>query len=174
MNYLQAFTKIGECKDYCFHSNWDGDGEIYNSDGEVVWRFKSTGLKHGSAESKLHGTLVFAVYDNSQREWVTICRERRFPLGKFVVVENGLPICTIRQRDILFINYTLEFDRSQRWRIHMPIFTVFYHGTSDLGEIALIRFRTRQEWYVRITAGSDNLSIISSLAFIIRKKVQKT
>ena len=87
---------MSEVKDYCFCSNWDGDGEIYNRDGEVVWRFRTTGLKRRPAEPGLFRSPVFAVSNAGGQELLTISRERMLPLARFRMVENGLPVCTIR------------------------------------------------------------------------------
>lgn len=165
---------MSEHEDYCFQSTFDGDGEIYDRANEIVWRFKSKGLKRRPANQGMFRSPVFAVYDAGERELLTINRDRMLPLARFIVVENGLPVCTIRQRSILFTKYTLEFDGGSRWNIHMPMFTVFFRGVSETGAKVLVRVRTRREWYVRISAGFDNLFMMASLAFIIRKKVQCT
>jgi uncharacterized protein YxjI len=165
---------MSEVKDYCFCSNWDGDGEIYNRDGEVVWRFRTTGLKRRPAEPGLFRSPVFAVSNAGGQELLTISRERMLPLARFRMVENGLPVCTIRQRSILFTKYALEFDNGSRWNLHLPMFTVFIKGVSETGAEVLVRVRSRRQWYVRIGAGFDSLPMMGALAFIIRKKEQCT
>ena len=165
---------MSEVKDYCFCSNWDGDGEIYNRDGEVVWRFRTTGLKRRPAEPGLFRSPVFAVSNAGGQGLLTISRERMLPLARFRMVENGLPVCTLRQRSILFTKYALEFDNGSRWNLHLPMFTVFIKGVSETGAEVLVRVRSRRQWYVRIGAGFDSLPMMGALAFIIRKKEQCT
>ena len=43
----------------------------------------------------------FVVYDTAGEELFRVKRERRLPMARFVVVESGSPVCTIRQRSIL-------------------------------------------------------------------------
>lgn len=167
---------MDELKDYCICSNWDGDGDIYNRDGEVVWRFRTTGLKRRPAELGSVRSPVFAVYSTGGQELLTISRERRFPLARFRMIENGLPACTIRQRSMLFTKDSLEFDNGSRWKLYIPLFnfSMLFKGVSETGAEVLVRVHNRQQWYVRIGAGLDSLPMMASLAFIVRKNLQCT
>jgi len=165
---------MNEFKDYCFCSNWDGDGEIYNRDSKIVWRFKTTGLKNRPAKSGAVRSPIFAVCDASGQELLTIYREKMLPSARFKIVENGLPICDISQGSIFFTKYEFEFKDGSKWNLHLPMFSVSGKCVSQNGAEILVQARTRRQWYVRIGDGFDNPPMMTALAFIIRKKLQCT
>jgi uncharacterized protein YxjI len=165
---------VNEFSDYCFCSTWDGDGEIYNRENKVVWRFKTTDLRESMASTDEIRSPVFAFEDADGRELVAIARERRFPLGRFVVAAKGLRLCTIRQRSIWFTKYELEFDSKRKWKLSMPMFSVRGKAISDDAEDILVQARTRRQWFVRIGKGIDTVPMMAALTYIIRKKLQRT
>ena len=164
---------MSEARDYCFLSDFDGDGSIVNRANEVVWRFRTTGLKYRAAE-QTSGSPVFAFCDPEERELLTIMRPRRLPLARFVLIEDGLPVGTIRQRSILFNRYTIESDSGWRCVLHMPLFTTSFRAATEVGAEVRIAVRTLREWYVRITEGFDSVHLMASLAFLTRKRIQCT
>lgn len=165
---------MSELRDYCFCSTWDGDGEIYNREGAIVWRFLTTGVRDHAVAVEPQLPSVFAFYDEGKRELLTIRRERRFPMARFKIIENGLLAGTIRQESPVFTRYALEFPNGSNWKLYLPMFSVSIRGVSDAGGEILARFRMRRQWYVRLGAGMDTPPMMAALAYIIRKKLQRT
>lgn len=155
---------MNEFTDYCFHSSWDGDGEVFNGDNKIVWLFHTTGL---------NSPTVFAFRDKDGKDLATIKRERRFPLARFAVIQDNSPSGAIWQRTIWFTKYEFRFDKSE-WNLHMPMFSVSGRVTNRQGATILISARTRRLWFVRIDTGLDIPPMMAALTFVIRKKLQCT
>lgn len=153
---------------YSFQFSYAGNGAIYNSVGEVLWRVKTLHPNRSDQvpASKFYPLPDFAVYDTADRELFRIKSERRLPLAKFVMVGNGLPVCTIRQRSILLNKYTLDFANGQKWVFRMPLFTVNFGGLSEMGEKIRVRLWTHNVWYVLIDTNVDSPQLVAALAFI--------
>jgi uncharacterized protein YxjI len=168
-------SETNEYKDYCFCSNFDGDGEIYSRDNKIVWRFQTTGLKQRSTKSKSFNKFpIFIFCDSDGKELLAIYREKRLPFARFKIVEKDLPVCTISQRSIFFTKYDFEFSNGLKWNLYLPMFSVFGKGASENGNEILVRVRARRQWFVRIATGFDNPPMMAALAYIIRKKEQCT
>ena len=163
---------MNDYKDYCVRSDWDGNGEIYNRDDKVVWKFQSTKLKEFA--SRLFRSPVFVFRDSAGKEMAVIYRKRRFPLAQFVVVENDSPVCTISQHSIFFTKYRFEFCGGLKWNLYMPMFSVRGKGTSNKGKEIFTYAPSRCQWFVRISSGFDSLAMMGALAYITRKKEQCT
>ncbi len=155
---------------YCFHCTWSGNGEIYNSAGEILWRFR-TGPEHFRTTYGLFRLPDFVVYDAAERELFRIRRERRLP-SRFVMLEDGRRVCTISQRSIFLNKYALNFADGSRWAFHMPLFTVVFGGVSGRGALVRVRLETHNVWYVSVDPGHDSLHLVSSLAFIHRERLR--
>jgi hypothetical protein len=164
---------MSEFADYRFCSTWDGDGEIYNQENKVVWRFKMTGLKQ-SVEVGMARPPVFVLCDADGNELAAISRERRLPLTRFVVAQNGSRCGTIWQRSIWFTKYEFEFTNRSKWMLYMPMFSVSGNVVAETGAVIWVQARTRREWYVRFDLGADSLPMIAALTFVVRNKLQRT
>ena len=160
-----------EAGKYCFRCSYEGNGEIYNSNGEMIWRFKTL-------HKRLHypyGVFRlpdFVVHDKSDKELFRIKLERKWALAQFMMLENGLPICTINQRSILRNKFTLNFTNGQKWVFKMPLFTVNFGGWSEAGEKIRVRCRSHNIWYVLIDAKADSAQLAVALAFIHRERLR--
>ena len=163
---------MSEPKDYCFCSDWDGDGEIYNRDNKIIWKFQSTALKESPDKSGVFQLPVFSFRDAEGKELLAIYREKRFPMAQFNIIESGLTVCTISQRSLFFTKYEFNFHGGLKWNLHLPMFSVFGKSVSESGGEILVRIHTRRQWFVR--AEFDNPPMMAALAYIIRKKVQRT
>jgi len=163
---------MNDFADYCFSSDWDGNGEVHNREGKVIWRFRSTGLAQCNANSATaYPLFVFSGADGS--ESAVVKREKRFPLARFVVFENGARVCTIWQRTLTFSRYELEFEKA-KWTLCMPMFSIRMQATSEAGSEILIRVHSRKQWFARIPNGHNEPSIMTALTYVIRKKLQRT
>lgn len=165
-------SETNDYKDYCVCSDWDGDGEIYNRDNKIVWKFQSNRLKQFS--TGLFRSPVFAFRNDDSGDLSVIYRKKRWPMAEFVVVEKNLPVCTIFQRSIFFTRYDFEFGGGFNWSLYMPMFSVRGKGVSREGKEVLIRVATRKRWFIRISTGLDSPAMMAALAFITRKKLQRT
>jgi hypothetical protein len=112
----------------------------------------------------------FSFSDASGQELLTVRCERRYPLTRFLMVENGLPVCTIRQRSILLNKYTLEFHSGSEWTFYIPLFSVHYKAISDGGAEVLVRLFRHDEWYLLFPPGLDSLHLVAALAFIHKER----
>jgi len=165
---------MNEFGDYRVCSTWDGDGEIYNQENKIVWRFKTTGLKQHPVEAGMIRPPTFILYDAGGEELAAISREKRLPLAQFVVTQNGSKCGTIWQRSIWFTKYELGFDDKSNWKLYMPMFSVSGKAVSETGAVIRVQARTRREWYVRFDSGVEQQPMIAALTFVVRNKLQCT
>jgi hypothetical protein len=86
------------------------------------------------------------------------------------MTENNMPVCTIRQRSLLLNHYSLEFTRGAKWNFHLPLFTIYYKGTSDTGDEVLVRMPRHDTWQLKIGSDADSLYLITALALIHRER----
>jgi hypothetical protein len=151
--------------EYCFICDFDGDGEICRApSNEALWRFK-TQRKRGFFQLLPD----FSLCDAAGKELLTVRCQRRYLRPRFVMIANGLSVCTIIQRRLLVKKYTLEFNTGEKWIFHMPLFTVFYRALSASGEIRVGMFR-HDTWYLLFPHGLDDLYLIAAIAFIHREQ----
>jgi hypothetical protein len=168
-----------EGSQYCFQCSYEGNGEIYNRAGEILWRCR-TQHPRGDPQSTfvtvpMYGLLRladFVVYDTAEKELLRVKRDRRLPMARFVMVENGSPVCTIRQRSILLNRYQLDFAGGPKWTFHMPLFTVYFKGVSDAGARIRVRLWSHNVWYALIDTGVDSPRLVAALAFIHRERLR--
>jgi len=160
-----------EAGKYCFRCRYEGNGEIYNSNGEVIWRFKTL-HKRPHYPYGFFRLPDFVVYDKTDKEVFRIKLECKLALSQFVMLENGLAICTINQRSILRNKFTLNFANGQKWIFRMPLFTARFGGLSETGEKIRVGVRTHNIWYVSIDASADNPQLVATLAFIHRERLR--
>ena len=167
--------QAGAPVEYCFHCLWEGDGEIYNSEGEILWRVK-TRYRDGSRPyfylRWCGRNPDFIVYDPSGREWLRIVRNRRWLAGQFVMLENELPVGTITEHSPLLNRYDLDFASGSKWNFHMPFFTVWFKGASETDAKVMVRIWGHQVWYVRIDAVADHPHLVAALAFVHRERLR--
>ncbi|MGB8369764.1 MAG: hypothetical protein ACLPYZ_07720 [Limisphaerales bacterium] len=160
-----------EAGKYCFRCSYEGNGEIYNSNGEIIWRFKTL-HKRPHYPYGLFRLPDFVVHDKSDKELFRIKLERKWALAQFMMLENGLPICTINQRSILRNKFTLNFTNGRKWVFKMPLFTVNFRGCSEAGEKIRVRFRSHNIWHVLIDTKADGAQLAVALAFIHRARLR--
>ena len=167
----EEINPIAQPGAYCFHCTWSGNGEIYDSAGKILWRFR-TGPEHFKTTYGLFRLPDFVVSDTAERELLRIRRERRLP-SRFVMREDGRPVCTISQRSIFLNKYALNFADGSRWTFHMPLFTVFFSGVSGSGGASVrVRLDSHNVWYVLVDPGHDSVHLVSALAFIHRERLR--
>ena len=160
-----------EAGKYCFRCSYEGNGEIYDSNGGILWRFKTL-HKRPHYPYGLFRLPDFVAYDKSDKELFRIKLERKWSLGQFVMLENGLPVCTVNQRSFLRNKFTLNFTNGQKWGFHMPLFTVKFGGLSGTGDKIRVRVRTHNIWYVMIDTKADSAQLAVALAFIQRERLR--
>ncbi len=158
---------------YCFRCSYEGNGEICDSNGGVLWRFRTL---HPSGRPRYpYGVFRlpdFVVEDTTGKEIFRVRRVRAWPLGRFEMVHEGVPVCAIRQRSLLRNRYALEFPGGRRWWFRMPLFTVMFQGASEAGETVRVRFRTHNVWFVVVEPKADAPQLVAALAFIHRERLR--
>jgi hypothetical protein len=160
-----------EAGKYCFRCSYEGIGEIYDSNGGILWRFKTL-HKRPHYPYGLFRLPDFVVYDKAEKEIFRIKLERKWALAQFAMLENESPICIINQRSILRNKFTLNFRNGQKWVFKMPLFTVSFGGLSEAGEKIRVRIRTHNIWYVLIDTNVDSPQLAAALAFIHRERLR--
>lgn len=160
-----------EAGKYCFRCSYEGTGEIYDSNGGILWRFKTL-HKRPHYPYGLFRLPDFVVYDKAEKEIFRIKLERKWAFAQFAMLENGSPVCIINQRSILRNKFTLNFRNGQKWVFKMPLFTVSFGGWSEAGEKIRVRIRTHNIWYVLIDANVDSPQLAAALAFIHRERLR--
>lgn len=156
---------------YCFKCSYEGNGEISNSNSEVLWRIE-TPFNRPLSPLGLGPCPDFSIYDKMNKELFRVKHERHFWHKRFVVTENDLPVCTIRQKSILFNKYTLDFVNGQSWVFRMPLFTVTFTGQSKTGEKIRVRFWNHNTWLVLIDPNVENSQLVTALAFLHRERLR--
>jgi hypothetical protein len=164
-------ARTSEAGRYCFKCSYEGNGEIYDSNGELLWRVKTL---HGRPHYPygLFRLPDFVVQDKADNDLFRIELERKWPLLQFVMTKNGLPVCTIRQRSILRNRYSLDFSNGQRWGFHMPLFTVIFKGSAETGEKIRVRLWSHNVWHVQMDTKADSAQLVTALAFIHRERLR--
>ncbi|HEX3890316.1 MAG TPA: hypothetical protein VHX90_05640 [Verrucomicrobiae bacterium] len=160
-----------EAGKYCFKCSYEGNGEIYNSNGEIIWRFKTL-HKRPHYPYGFFRLPDFVIYDKTDKEIFRIKLERKWALAQFMMLENGLSVCTINQRSIFRNKLTLNFANGQKWIFRMPLFTVRFGGLSETGEKIRVGVRTHNIWYVSIDTNVDSPQLVAALAFIHRERLR--
>jgi hypothetical protein len=160
-----------EAGKYCFRCSYEGNGEIYDSNGGILWRFKTL-HKHPHYPYGFFRLPDFVVHDKTDKEVFRIKLERKLALAQFMMLENSLPICTINQRSFFRNKFTLNFTNGQKWIFKMPLFTANFGGWSEAGEKIQVRFRSHNIWYVLIDTKADSAQLVVALAFIHRERLR--
>ena len=157
---------------FCFQCNYEGNGAIYNTRGEVLWRMET---RHRSRPRYPYGLFHlpdFAVSDPSGREFITIKRESGRIFSNFTMLQEGKPVCRIQQRSVLLNRYTLDFPGASKWKFHLPLFTVLFGGSSETGATIRVRLAAHQTWFVQIDEAAITPHLIVALAFIHRERLR--
>jgi len=173
VNSRSRVNQPGDPMKYGFQCTYEGSGAIYEADKkEPLWQFAG---QEGRRERYPYGFFRlpdFVVYDPDKRERFRCKRVRRLPRARFVMTENGQPICTISQRSILLNRYRLDFASGERWTFHMPMFTIYFKGWSETGGKVFVRIETHNTWFLQIDEGRDSPQLLAALAFIHRERLR--
>jgi hypothetical protein len=158
---------------YCFRCSYEGSGEVYDSNGEVLWRVET---QHPGMPSYPYGFFRlpdFVVYDRAGTELFRVKRVRKWLMARFVMVSNGMSICSITQRSPLLNRYRIDFADGQVWGFRMPLFTVYSKGSSTTGANIRVRLWSHNVWYVLIESEVENPPLVAALAFIHREHLRR-
>ena len=158
---------------YCFKCSYEGNGQIFASNGERLWRVETQHF--GGRPRYPYGVFRvpdFVVYGQDDKEALRVRLERKWPLARFVMLENESPVCTIRLRSLLRNKYTLAFADGQNWVFTMPLFTVLFRGRSESGKEIRVRLWSHNLWYVLIDPSADTPQLVAALAFLHRERLR--
>ena len=162
---------LAEAGKYCIHCAYEGKGEIYNSIGQVVWRFKTL-HRRPHYPYGIFRLPDFVVLDPAEKEVFRIKLERRWSLGQFALNENGRRIGTLRQRSFLRNKFTLHFASGQQWVFRLPLFSVRFGGVSGTGENIRMRVQGHKVWWVIMDPAMDTPPLVAAVAFIHREHLR--
>jgi hypothetical protein len=163
-------------RDYGFSSDWDGNGEIYDVERQIVtWKCQFKNLRRRADEAGKQSKPVFALFDADGKESLAIHRDAGFFIApKYRILEKSSQVGSIFQRSILFTRYEFSFASGSKWKLYLPMFTVWGSGESaDQGKLTF-RFKTRRLWMIRLTTDFGYPPLMAALAFVTRKKLQCT
>ena len=159
-------------KDYRLESSWEGNGQIYDGEHKPLWRYKSVGRASDSSVYGFFRLPPFVVEDLEGHELLVFKRIKRFPFAVYEVKEGNQLVGTIRQRTFLFTSYLLEFENGFRCTFSMPLFTVWFKGTSETGGRILIRLWQHRIWFVRLDSTINSFHLIAAIAFLHRERLR--
>lgn len=151
--------------EYRTTASWDGDGELCDSNGNVLQRFRSVGRQFGQVPP-------FAVRDNDGREVVCFVCRKRFPRGLFEITRGGERVGEVRQTSLLFTRYVVSFDDGATFVFRFPLFTVYFSGRCDSGSKIEIRMWAHQVWLARVDPTIDSPRLAAVLAFMHRERLR--
>jgi uncharacterized protein YxjI len=172
MLHPKADATVTEVHEYGFLCTFDGNGEIYNRDNKMLWRFKTIFRNSRPVFPCSVFRLLpdFILYDTDSQELLTIRCEQGYPLPRFVMIDNDSSVCTIKQMSILQNKYIIEFNSGYKWTFKIPLFTVFYKGVSESGVEVQVRMQRHDTWHVQIPSNIDNLRLVAAFAFLHREQ----
>ncbi len=85
----------------------------------------------------------------------------------FDILDGGAVVGTIRKRGILRNRYTINISGLSHWIFRIPLFSTRFRGESeDKGSIWVSVGPSKAEWSILVDPNSNNLILISVLAFI--------
>ena len=161
-----------EAGKYGFQCSYEGNGAIFASNGTLLWRCKTL---HSGKPRYPYGFFRlpdFVVSDPTGQEWLRVKVVHKLALAQFVMIQNGQPACTLRQRSLFRNKYALNFANGQKWVFRMPLFTVLFAGQSETGAKVRARMRGHNVWYVQLEPAGDNPQLVAALAFIHRERLR--
>lgn len=173
INSHSLVHQSGEPMIYGFQCTYDGNGAIYQfGKKEPLWRFNGQEGRRVRYPYGLFRLPDFVVYDSEKRERFRVKRVRRLPMARFIMTEDGQPICTISQRSFLLNRYRLDFTSGEKWTFSMPLFTIRFKGWSEAGDKVFVRLETHNSWLLQIDEGRDSPQLMAALAFIHRERLR--
>jgi len=150
---------------YCLRSTGAGRGEIYDSEGKVLWTYEPPESPWNVLNGPLRGPdLILRSPDGV--EHLRIRRERTFPLSRFAIDVGGSPAGAIENLSLLSVYYTVELPGRRRWVFRIPAFTANFNGKADDGASVRVRIASELVWYAHVDEGNDCPELVASLALI--------
>lgn len=102
--------------EYRITASWDGDGELCDSQDNVLLHFRSVQRR----PSQFGGVRTFEVLDVNGREVASFVCRKRFPRGFFEITRSGQRIGEVRQLTLLFTRYSVRFDDGEDFVFRFP------------------------------------------------------
>jgi len=158
---------------YGLRCSYEGDGAIYDSNGELMRRFKTLHFGKPHYPYGVFRIPDFVMCDKAEKEIFRVKPMRRWmPLARFVMTRDGFPVCTIRLRSILRNKYTLEFTNGEKWGFHAPLFSINFGATSETGKSIRIRVKSHNVWFALLDPQHDRPELVCALAFLHRERLR--
>ena len=154
---------------YSEHCGWGGDGSVITHRDESCLNFK-TDHRFTKAVSLLNSPpLTFS--DGDGVEVLTIRRERRLPLPRYIMRRGDTPVCTINQKNILRTRYVFDFSDGETWDFRLPLFSIDRSGESSSGKKLQIQSHGHRDWAWRLEKGIGDDLLKAAVVFLHREKV---
>ena len=104
-------------------------------------------------------------------EVLTIRRERRLPLPRYIMRRGDTPVCTINQKNIIRSRYVLDFSAGETWDFRLPLFSIYRSGESSSGRKLQIQAHGHRDWAWRLEKGIGDDLLRAAVVFLHREKV---
>jgi len=158
---------------YACQCNYEGNGAIYDSNGELLWRFETLHFERPHYPYGVIRIPDFVVCDKDGRKIFQVGPERQWMLrARFVMTRDGSPVCAIQLRSIFRNKYTLEFANGEKWVYRMPLFSVNFGGASENGGKIRVRVRGHNIWLMFFDPEHDRPEVVSAIAFLHRERLR--
>ena len=141
-------------------------GKVYDEQGVLRWHYdvraNPAGRQRGNPFNKPQ--FVFTGVDGHAES--VIQRVSLIP-SRFEIRDNGKVVGRLRMRSPLRIKYRIEIEGVGSWTFCLPLFTVRFHGESELNtEIWVVVGPSKREWKILLRPGTNNRHLVAALAFV--------
>jgi hypothetical protein len=147
--------------EYCFQihqSSSEFIGTVFRKPGDVVWRYRYQRSPWRVREC------VFL--DPTGQSALRIRRVSHLP-SRFDLVDPSSSVGRITVRGFLRNRFEIALKNGPFWRLHCPLFTIRFRGTSSDGRKLLgAAGSSLMQWYTSIEPGSDDPRLVCALALI--------
>jgi hypothetical protein len=154
--------------EYGFRCTNDGAGEVCDDENKLLWKFRSE--KRTGLCVLLKKPPRFSFCDTEEHEILSITCERRYPFSVFLMVKDGLPLCTIKQCSVLQNKYSINMNDGELWTFYLPLFSVNYIVTSAGGEVGRVRLIRHDTWHAQFSTDVRHPFLMAALALIHRER----
>jgi hypothetical protein len=140
------------------------------STSECRWRCETEPRRSAFSLINLIRPVDFVLRDRQGIEIVRIRRSSVLPL-RFEIVRSGQVVGRVCLRGLLLGNkYTIDLSEGTTWTIHLPLFSMQFHGESRGGfPLWIVVGPSKRQWSLLISRDSDDLRLLAGLAFIHRR-----
>jgi len=141
-------------------------GKIYDEQRVLRWHYDVRDVPSDRLWGNPFNKPQF-VFAESDGHAESVIQRVSFIPSRFEIRDKGGVVGRIGMRSPLRIKYSIEIDGVSCWTFRLPLFTVRFHGESEVGtDIWVIVGPSKMEWNILIRPGFSNRHLVAALAFI--------